>query len=373
MRAPLLILALAALTGLAWATPAAAHAPLRTGGNDSLATATVIPDPTKSWALYNRLAADDQAQYYRFQAAAGQTIRLHLFTSPAAKDDGFVPSVAILGPGVSGEDSPPGFVEEPPGAGALVLAGEPPAGATYEPFSPSATRDVAETDFEVPRDGTYVLVVYAEDRGGHYGLAVGSRESFTPMEWITSPLFFASIYAWERQPLWLVYLPAALVVAGGGLLLLRRHRRGRRVDLPARVAATAGLLFVASGVTVVVQMVAALFWSSPTAAAAVTVVLAALPAALGTGVLVLALRRSGEWSLGSRLLLAALGVGGLALWAGWMVGPALAVVAAVLPSRALLADEPGAARSRPGWKNAGDAGPETDRAARDPETGRVPG
>ncbi len=33
-----------------------AHAPLGTADNESIDKATIIPDPTKSWALYSQLA-----------------------------------------------------------------------------------------------------------------------------------------------------------------------------------------------------------------------------------------------------------------------------------------------------------------------------
>ena len=65
-----------------------------------------------------------------------------------------------------------------------------------------------------------------------------------------------------------------------------------------------------------------------------TLFLAALPIAAGGLNIWLAFRQSGRWTRGSRLVLALLGVAGLFIWAGWIAGPILAVVAAVLPSSA---------------------------------------
>jgi hypothetical protein len=325
-------LATALLLALAVVPAAGAHAPLGAGDNESLATATHIPDPTKSWAIYSRLHEGGEAQYYRFVAEPGQRIPIQLFTSSSRDEDGFAPSMVILGPGVAGEGSPPASVEVPAGAGSTVVAGGPADGTTYEPFSPSAYRVVASTTLAVPERGTYYVAVFDQRRGGRYGLAIGSRESFTPTEWLTTPLAFASIYSWEGQPLWLVYAPAAVVVALGLVLLARRSRRGRPLDPPGWTAALAGLLFLATGATTAWQMVVALARSGPDALAVATVFLAALAVAVGVVTLGLALRRSGAWTAGSRALLALLGLAAIVVWAGWLAGPALALVAAVLPS-----------------------------------------
>ena len=236
-----------------------------------------------------------------------------------------------MGPAVQDTGTAPAFVERPPDVGAAVVPGAPARDLAYEPFAPSAMREVARSTLRASKDGTYYLAVYGNDRGGRYGLAIGSRESFTPSEWLTVPLFFAGVYAWEGRPLWLVYLPAALVVAAGVVVLLWWRPAERRLHLRGWIASLAGLLFIASGVTVAVQLVVALRWSGPDPALAVTVFLAALPIALGAITLRLASRRTAEWTAGARLALAALGVAGLVLWAGWIGGPGLALVAALLP------------------------------------------
>jgi hypothetical protein len=317
---------------LATAPAAPAHAPLSAGSNESLATATQVDDPTKSWAVYADLHEGGEAQYYRFQAARGDSIPLQVLRSPAEDESGFVPGLAIMGPGVVDEGTPPAFLQRPAGAGVRVVPGDPSPDVSYEPFSPSAMREIAGSTLAVPQDGTYYVAVYGNDRGGRYGLAIGSRESFTPAEWLTVPLFFATIYSWEGQPLWRVYLPAGIVVVAGLVLLaLRRRRSADGLGLAGWVASLAGLLFIASGTTVAVQMILALVRSGLDPGLVATVFLAGLPVALGAGLLVVAERRSGHWSLGARVLLAVLGLAGLLVWGGWMVGPALAVLAAVLP------------------------------------------
>ena len=328
-----MLLLLLAATAVLLFTPAAdAHAPLSAGDNESLSTATSISDPTKSWAVYAELHTEGEAQYYRLEASRGDVIPLQLFRSPGEEDTGFVPSLVVMGPGVQDSGKVPAFVERPAGAGAAVVPGSPARDLTYEPFAPGATRQIARTTLEASKDGAYYVAVYGNDRGGRYGLAIGSRESFTVSEWLTVPLFFAGVYTWEGRPLWLVYLPAALIVAAGVvLLLLWRRPAERRLQLRGWIASLAGLLFIASGATVAVQMVVALSRAGPDPALAVTVFLAALPIALGAVTLWLASRRTAGWTTGARLALAALGAAGLVLWAGWIAGPALALVAALLP------------------------------------------
>jgi hypothetical protein len=315
------------------APAAAAHTPRAGGGNESLETATAITDPTKSWAVYADLHAGGEAQYYRLGAAAGDRITLQLFTSPADEEDGYVPSLVVMGPGIADAGSPPAFVERPSAAGARVVAGRLPTDVSYEPFSPSAMREVAEHTLTAPEDGAYYVAVYGNGRGGRYGLAIGSREAFTAVEWVTIPLLVAATYSWEGQPLWLAYLPAALVVVLGLVLLFLRSGRGAHLGLPGWIAAVAGLLFLASAATMVAQMVVALVMAGPDGAAVVTVFLAALPAIVGVLTLRLALQGSGTWTTSARVFLAVLGGVALVVWAGWTVGPALAVLAALLPAR----------------------------------------
>jgi hypothetical protein len=323
--------ALALVSALVFASASSAHAPLGAGNNESLASATQIPDPTKSWAIYADLHAGGEAQYYRLRATRGDSITVMLFTSPAKAEDGFVPSLVIMGPGIPDRGTAPGFVEKPPGAGVTVVPGSPAGHGSYEPFSPSAIRQVAAQTLVAPQDGTYYLAVYGNDRGGRYSLAIGSRESFTPAEWATLPFVFPTIYQWEGEPLWFVFAPAAVVLVLGLGLLLRRGRRGSRLDLVGWTASLAGLLFVATGVTVVVQLVFAQLQAQFDGAAIVTLVLAALPIGVGWLTLRTAERNSGSWTAGSRAVLALLGLAAVVVWAGWLAGPALAIVAALLP------------------------------------------
>ena len=312
---------------------ASAHTPIGPGNNESLASATVIPNSAKSWAVYAELHTGGEAQYYRFDATKGETVPIQLYTSPSKQDAGFVPSFVLMGPGIPNQGSIPSYVEKPAGAGYLVVPGAKPAQATYEAFVPSVFVQVAELSFVAPADGTYYVAVFNDTRGGHYGVAIGSAETFTPYQWISGPFAYPSIYVWEGQNLLLVYLPAFLVFAIGIGWLVRRQRRGQSLDLVGWLAAIAGLLFLGTGATVATQSIFALLRSTPDALLVATVLFAALPIVLGVLTLRLAIRSSGRWTVRSRIYLALLGVLAIIFWAGWLVGSGIAIVAALIPSR----------------------------------------
>ena len=312
---------------------AQAHSPVGVGDNESLATATPISDPTKSWAIYAALHEGGEAQYYTFDIAWGQTIYVQLFTTTSAEDGNFTPSMALMGPGIPRNDTAPAYVEMPQGAGKIVLAGARPAQATYEAFAPSSFVELASVTMSAPANGTFYVAVFDEARGGHYGLAIGERESFTASEWLLTPVNLLSVYTWEHQDLVVVLAPGIAVVAVGLGLIAWRARKGSRLALPAWAGAVAGLLFLASAAVVTGQMALSASRAPAGGWAGVTAVFILLPMALGLVTLRMSLKRPKGWDGRSRIFLVVLGALALVLWAGWIVGPAIAMAAAVLPAK----------------------------------------
>lgn len=327
-------LVLMAALSLAIVPSARAHAPLGTGGNESLAGATIVPDPTKSWAIYGDLQQGGEARYYRFEVALGQKVHIMLFTTTSVQDVGFLPGVVLMGPGIAGTGTVPAYVETPPGAGAMAVRGSRAARAAYEPFSPSAFVQLAEITITAPASGTYFVAVHDDARGGHYGLAIGEREAFTLSEWLRMPLVFPALYAWEWQSLPLVFLPALIVCGLVAIGIVRRHRRGRRLDLIGWMAAAAGLLFLATAVTTLAQTILSVARSSLGASVVVTLVFVGLQAALGWVSVRIAVRSARRWTVGSRIQLVLVALVAVAVWAGYVVGPLLLVVASFVPAPA---------------------------------------
>jgi len=288
---------------VALALPAEAHAPEFPEGGGSLEKATEVKDPTKSWAIYSHLHEGGEAHYYLLRMRQGENITVSLIAPRYSTDKGFLPSMALMGPGIEGNGTPPSFVEVPTGAGVEVIARSLPPGMEYEPFSPSAFHELSNVSLEAPQDGDYYLAVYDEATEGSYGLAVGLRESFTAEEWVLVPFSALSIYLWEGQSPPAVLLAPAAAIAIGLAAMLAFPRRPRPLDVLWVLATAAGLLMVASGVSLIYQMLWSLSQTGAEPTLAVTIVLAAVPLALGSAALRIAGRGrgSGAVSTGTRI------------------------------------------------------------------------
>ncbi len=314
---------------LGYAPMALAHTPLKPGGeNTSLESAFEIPDPTKSWTLYRELHEAGEAEYFELHMEPGDRLRISLYVPRG--EEGFLPSLVVMGPGITSEDELPGFVEVPEGVGFDLIEPERSEKPEYEPFTPASYYYVADFDMVVPDHGTYHFAVYGPGHG-RYGVAVGTREEFTLVEWIRIPLDVVNIRLWEGQPLVIVFAPMLLTLAIGFGLLLSRSMLPRN---PTSFAtASAGLLYLGSGFMFLMQVVVNLFGSDYSSLVALSLVFAMLPLFLGFFLLLRSLRDDREPSARNRVTLLLLGLFGFFSWSGFLIGPVLAMLASVLPSQ----------------------------------------
>lgn len=303
---------------------ASAHAPMmaETGGN--ISTAMPVDDPSKSRSVYSTIPAGS-THYYSFNFNAGDRIRLELISSP--KDSTFAPGFALIGPGLEERGTVPPGVTIPDGMSAIAVNGTSSDGAIYEPFGPSSYYRLGSIDVKAPENGTYYAAIYSQT-AGNYALAVGYREAFTLDEWIMLRTRLTSYYRWEGQGIPEIIGPMMVVLLGGFYILKRRWR----LTAPGRgMASMAGLLFFGTSATVLYQMAFSLSRSSEGAAEAwITVILAALPAALGAAVIYLAIRRDGEFSRQEKLILRLVGAAALLTSAGLLIGPLMAIVSTMM-------------------------------------------
>lgn len=313
---------------------ALAHAPLKPGRNESLDTATLIPDPTKSWAIYGDLHEGGEAQYYHFNITEGQRIHVMLFKSTNPEDAEFLPGFVLMGPKISEQGDVPDYVETPSGSKALVVEGEQPAQVSYEPFSPSSFYSLADATLDAPSSGTYYVAVYEPSHGGHYGLAIGDRETYSLDEWILISLNLISVYQWERQSLAVIFAPLGATLAIGlGLMVWQLRDRAITYTFFVWTAALAGLLFLGTGVMALFQMALTLTQAPLVPEIVITIILALVPILLGVGVLRVVLISGEKVDIRKRVYLVILGILALFAWAGLLVGPALAIIASVLSAR----------------------------------------
>jgi hypothetical protein len=330
--------------------PALAHVPLTSGGNHHIDDAFIVTDPTKSWVVYGELDVGGDVLYYRMAMDTGEELRLSLFTPEASPT--FVPGFVVIGPGLGSSGTLPPFVEvphhdetgndgehhtgeEPADSGAVVIGGTVPAGADFEPFTPSALYPTAEYSLDITTPGTYYVAVYAPETsasGGNFGLAVGYREEFTLTEWLLVPVSVLGIHRWEGQSWALILGPLVVTLIAGFGLIFRPGRKEKKtgpvIDGPfGWLAVTAGLIYIGTGVMLLVQTMIALSKAGPTAAAVLPAIYMAVAVLSGSVALRNGLRSTGWGTKRGGLSMIVVGIVGLVAWAGVLVGPVCAFAA----------------------------------------------
>ena len=320
------LLALSAIALLLLAGVAIAHVPEFPRDNDSPDRALSIPNPAKSWVFYDALPAGG-ATYYAVDLQAGDRLVLRLFTPRAGE---FTPSLVVMSPTIEGRDEVPESVTVPDGYGARVIEGERASNADYEPFTPAAFYSTVSVDRRVDAGGTYLVAVYApEFRAGPVGVVVGYEESFSAAEYLTVPYDRQRIHLWEGQSTGLVFGPGFLVLLGG-LIVLGRGLSGSQLTIRTLIG-LAALLFVAGAVSTAVQTAIAISKAGLDGGAVLTAAFVLIPGAIGVWLLRLALEDGLPTTRRTKVGLFVAGAIGLLTWGGYVLGPVVAIVVAVLP------------------------------------------
>jgi hypothetical protein len=325
-RAPATLL-LASLFLISLAIPSGAHVPVVPGDGEG-STIVTVPDPLKSWAFYGTLHGAGETDLFRFTMRQGDRLVVSLQVPEAT---GPVPVLVIMGPGLSTSGTLPSGVEVPPGSPAVVIAGVRPPRPFYEPFSPAAAYRVASLDTTVTVGGEYRVAVAGPGGETPYGLAIGYLEEFSPAEWVMVPVTVLQARIMQGQALPILLSPFIAMLILGAFLFLNRDWHPRLRSPAGIAAAAAGVVMLGSAAGTLVQMCWALAATGPEAMAAITSVLIILAAIPGYLCLRIALAPSPSWRTGERLTLVAAGLFALVVWSGFLVGPILAVLAAVLP------------------------------------------
>ncbi len=313
-----------------------AHAPLGTQDNESINKATVIPDPTKSWALYSALNNDGDPQYYTFNISSGQTIHVLLYKSLRPEDAQFTPVLVLVGQNVNASGDISSKITVPAGYNAQLIHPTLPE-SSFEPFSPGILAYVADLTLDNAKAGQYYLVVYEASNtisGGHYGIAIGDRETYTVDEWVLIPFTLIGIYQWEGQSLALIFAPMLTTLVVGLIFVVWRQRRQCNLANPmAWLASIAGLTFIGTASSTFFQLIFGATQVSVGLDVIITLIFAMIPLVLGLATLRLALRNSQGVNLRKRIYFVVLGVAALFIWAGLVIGPILAIVASLMPTK----------------------------------------
>lgn len=309
------------------AMPVAAHVPAFPTDNTSPDRAVEVPDAAKSWSFYDRLEPAT-ASYYRVSLSDGQRLQVGAFTPVSGA---FTPSIVVMSPSLNATADVPQGVTVPEGMGAIVVEGVRPATARYEPFAPSANYHTASVRRPVETETTFLVAIYEPaNRSGPAGVALGYEESFSLVEYVTVPFDLVRAHSWEGQHPLVAVGPFVLALLFGLAVLVRR---GVWSGGWGRLAVgAAGVALVASGVNTAVQMTLALARTGPTTAALVTAAFVAIPALAGCWAVWRALEADRPVGLRTRAGFAVAGLLGLCTWAGFVVAPAVLLVAAVIPA-----------------------------------------
>jgi hypothetical protein len=314
------------------ASPVLAHVPGFPDDNTTPEQAVEISDPVKSWAFYDSLG-EGNVKYYRVTLQAGERLHVGTFTPRTGR---FTPSIVVMSPVFNGTDPVPEGVTVPDGMGAMVVEGDRPNTATYEPFTPSANYHTASFDHQVKTGRTYVIAVYEPaNRTGPVGVTIGYKEEWSPTEYLTIPFDLVRTHLWEGQHPLLVMGPFLLTILGG-IGIVRRRWHGEWGRRRLRIALTgAGLLAFGTGVNTAVQMSIALAQTGLTLAALLTTVFVIVPVLGGSWVVGLGLKPDCRLTFRRRVGLAITGTLVLLTWAGFILGPVILIGLAVAPSRVL--------------------------------------
>lgn len=316
---------------LCFSFPVNAHVPVSVDGNYDIITALPIEKPTKSFVVYGDLHKAGDVAWYQLRMNPGDRLVVSLMV-PSYNTP--IPDMIVMSPGVaSSSEGLPKPVSVPQGYAAEIIKGQPPNKAEYEPFTPAAVFEVASYSKENTAPGLYYLAVSSPADDTRYSIATGYAEEFTPSEWILVPLNVISTHLWERQSIITILTPFLAVVVLGFIMISRREKRkGSHLTCSCWLATIAGLCYIGGAAITLVQLVRAIAVTGPSSSIALTLIFAIIPMALGIWALRMG-RTSAKRTIKERTFLALIAILGMIFWAGLVIGPLLAIGAAVIPDQ----------------------------------------
>ncbi len=308
-----------------------AHIPIIPDDGTTLATATEIIDPWKSWFYYSEIDAG-VTHYYSFEVTAGERIRFMLNVPIPEGDSGFTPNLVLMGPGVTNQGTPPVSLEIPVGAGVMVIEASP-LEAEYEGFTPLSQYTTVDLNMSAPATGTYHIAIYEETTSGRYALITGYVEAYSVLQWIMVPSMAITIIMWSGQSLLFILLLMLLPLILGLVFIAVRHRTAFRKERALTLIGTmGGLLFLGSSFSFFSQMTLALLTAPYNWTVIVSILFITAPLILGVAVIRIVHTEGWESQRSKKIALIVLGIISPFVWAGLYLGPILVIVAGLAPT-----------------------------------------
>lgn len=161
-----------------FASNAAAHQPFLEEDDITASTPWPIADPAISTAIYATLDRPADVDYFTFEAAAGQQILIAMTIPQIEGQDDFAPTIALLGPGLTGEAATlPQRVVIESGWGSELIPPTEEGLPYFEQFGRRWYWDRQEVRLIMPQDGTYIAAVWSDQNEvGRYTFVMGQQE-----------------------------------------------------------------------------------------------------------------------------------------------------------------------------------------------------
>ncbi len=302
---------------------AMAHIPIG-GGGESLDAATEIIDPQNSWVAYTELHEGAEPQYFKANYSSGERIDVRLAIPMELVETDFRPILVIMGPGLTNQSTPPGYLEIPEGAGVMVFDSEPEF-AEFEGFTPSVFYLVADVDFPAPQTGTYYIAIYEPDSGERYSIVFGHIEAYTLWDWISIPLTTILVHKWDGQDYFEIFaLFVAAFMIGLGFLLYRKPSLKTDVKPLNLIGIIGSLMIGATSFSIIQNTIIALL-GAPINVLIVVTIFVILNSLIGSFIATrILVRENLSRKDSAKLIIVA--IFAFVLWAGYIIGPTLLVV-----------------------------------------------
>jgi len=243
-------------------------------------SATTITNPEKSWVVYTE-SVNEPIEYELIFNKTG-ILRVSLFT--IEKD--LSAKVTVLKDGRE----------------VISAAGLSAKIKDYEPFTPTSYYPVTGYSVVINETGSYQLQVISTP--GNIGIAIGYKEEFSIVEWLSIPIEAIRIHIWEGQNMIMILIPAIVTIIIGWLLM--KNLDAKKIS---------SLLYIASSMVMLNQMILGLQGAVLNESMLVTITFISVPLLLAYGII----------KTNSQITHIIYGVLGLTSWAGFIIGPMLLI------------------------------------------------
>ncbi len=156
-----------------------AHQPFCETADLNTANAWQVPDSEVSYAYFGNLYPAVDADYFVFDAVAGQEVLISLSIPDIEGQEDYDPVIAVFGPGLDDDMDIPAHVVAPEGQGGIIVPlGEEPV-HWFEEFGRQWYWNWENFFFEAPESAKYTVIMWHEEQKiGRYSFVIGEREEF---------------------------------------------------------------------------------------------------------------------------------------------------------------------------------------------------